>query len=82
MVKDLKKIADLLDNGGFFKEADLLDNILVKVSQDASVSDDEGSDDDYISALTLVIERVSRLPESFDKEERLKVLNTLLEEMF
>jgi hypothetical protein len=89
MVKDLKKIADLLDKERFFREADLLDNILIKVSEDTinyeddeEESDEEESDDDYISALTMVIEKVSSSPESVEKREQLRVLNSLLEELF
>lgn len=82
MVKDLKKIADLLDKERFFKEADLLDNILIKVSEDTMDYDEEEYDDDYISALTMVIEKVSSSPESVEKREQLRVLNSLLEELF
>lgn len=84
MVKDLKKIADLLDKERFFREADLLDNILIKVSEDTInyEDDEEESDDDYISALTMVIEKVSSSPESVEKREQLRVLNSLLEELF
>lgn len=83
MIKDLISVANKLDNKGLTKEADILDRLLVKVSQMAEeeISEEEtGSETDVLSAITTVIDNLKSREASPETESQIDLLSQLLEE--
>lgn len=84
MIKDLISIANKLDSKGLTKEADILDQILVKTSQMAEEAAEEAetstdSAEKIISGLTSAIEGLSEMESSKEIEEDLDFLSKILE---
>jgi len=83
MIRDLISTANCLDRQGLTKEADILDKLLVKMAQAAGESEEESeinSDDQFISAVTTVIDGLKSKPETPDSSKQVDLLSQLLEE--
>jgi len=83
MIRDLISTANRLDSQGLTKEADILDKLLVKMAQAAEESEEESeinSDDQFISAVTTVIDGLKSKPETPDSSKQVDLLSQLLEE--
>lgn len=84
MIKDLISIANKLDSKGLTKEADILDQILVKTSQMAEEAAEEAetstdSAEKIISGLTSAIEGLGEMENSKEIEKDLDFLSKILE---
>jgi len=83
MIRDLISTANQLDRQGLTKEADILDKLLVKMAQAAEESEEESeinSDDQFISAVTTVIDGLKSKPETPDSSKQVELLSQLLED--
>jgi hypothetical protein len=83
MIKDLISVANKLDTKGLTKEADILDRLLVKMSQMAEeeISEEEpGSETDVLSAITTVIDNLKSREATPETESQIDLLSQLLEE--
>lgn len=81
MIKEIISVANTLDKKGLTKEADILDQLLVKMSQMAEENLEEVSEsDDLISAITTVIDKLSSQPENEENLQKIEMLSSLLEE--
>lgn len=81
MIKNIIKVANSLDQRGLTKEADILDQLLVKMAQMAEEeSEDSSESDEIISATTTLIDRLSQEAPSEERDKRLEILNSLLED--
>ena len=83
MIKDLISVANKLDTKGLTKEADILDRLLVKMSQMAEeeASEEEpGSETDVLSAITTVIDNLKSREATPETESQIDLLSQLLEE--
>jgi hypothetical protein len=78
MIKKIISISNKLDQHGLTSEADVLDSLIFKAAQ-MTEEEDLGSseDDDYLAALTTVIENLKGKPGT---EKQIEVLNSLLED--
>jgi hypothetical protein len=83
MIKDLISVANKLDKKGLTKEADILDRLLVKVSQLVEEDLSEESlppETDLISAITTVIDDLKKKDPTPETESQIDLLSQLLEQ--
>jgi hypothetical protein len=82
MIKDIILIANSLDKKGLTKEADILDSLLIKMAQMAEEEEleDNSDSDQLVSAITTIIDKLSSQQPTDENSEKIKMLESLLEE--
>jgi hypothetical protein len=72
MLKELSKFADHLDSKGLKKEADLLDDIIIRIADDLSDEDLANAKDKDVTEMTRIIADInSQVPRSNQMQSRL-----------